>query len=40
MLARNPRMLVAITHVNRMARSIWATPKNDEDYRGPVATAV
>ncbi len=36
MLARKPRMLVAIALANKMARSIWAMLTKDEDYRGPV----
>jgi transposase len=37
MLARKPRMLVAIALANKMARSIWAMLAKDEDYRVPVA---
>jgi transposase len=37
MLARKPRMLVAIALANKMARSIWAMLNKDEDYRVPVA---
>ena len=37
MLARKPRLLVAIALANKMARSIWAMMTKDEDYRVPVA---
>ena len=37
MLARKPRMLVAIALANRMARAIWAMLSKGEDYRDPVA---
>jgi transposase len=37
MLARKPRMLVAIALANKMARSIWAMLTRDEDYRVSVA---
>jgi transposase len=39
MLARKPRMLVAIAIANKMARSIWAMLTKGEDYRAPVAVA-
>lgn len=39
MLARKPRMLVAIALANKMARSIWAMLVKQEDYRDPVAAA-
>ncbi len=39
MLARKPRMLVAIAIANKMARSIWAMLTTGEDYRVPVAVA-
>lgn len=39
MLAKKPRMLVAIALANKMARSIWAMMTKQEDYRGPVAAA-
>ena len=39
MLARKPRMLVAIALANKMARSIWAMLTKGEDYRVPVAAA-
>ncbi len=38
MLARKPRMLVAIALANKMARAIWAMIAHDQDYREP-ATA-
>lgn len=39
MLARKPKMLVAITLANKMARAIWAMLSNEEDYRQPEAMA-
>jgi len=39
MLARKPRLLVAIALANKMARSIWAMLTKAEDYRIPVAAA-
>ena len=36
MMARKPRMLVAIALANRMARGIWAMLTRGEDYRDPV----
>ena len=35
MLARKPRMLVAIAMANKMARRIWAMLTKQEDYRDP-----
>ena len=35
MLARKPRMLVAIALANKMARKIWAMLTKMEDYREP-----
>jgi hypothetical protein len=35
MLARKPRMLVAIALANKMARTIWAMLARNEDYRDP-----
>ena len=35
MLARKPKMLVAIALANKMARQIWAMLKKAEDYRDP-----
>jgi len=40
MLARKPRMLVAIALANKMARSIWAMLTKNEDYRAPAAAAL
>ena len=36
MLARKPRMLVAIALANKMARTIWAMLTKQENYRDPV----
>jgi len=33
MLARKPRMLVAVALANKMARAIWAMLVNEKDYR-------
>lgn len=39
MLARKPKMLVAVALANRMARTVWALMRKGEDYRDPaVAT--
>ncbi len=35
MLARKPRMLVAIALANKMARMVWAMLVREEDYRDP-----
>jgi len=35
MLARKPRMLVAVALANKMARAIWAMLTSNEDYRNP-----
>lgn len=35
MLARKPRMLVAIALANKMARMLWAMLVREEDYRDP-----
>ena len=40
MLARKPRMLVAIVLANKMARSIWAMLTKGGDYRAPTAAAI
>jgi transposase len=40
LLARKPRLLVAIALANKMARSIWAMLTKDEDYRVPVAATL
>ncbi len=37
MLARKPRMLVAVALANRMARVAWAMMRKEETYRGPAA---
>jgi len=39
MLARKPRMLVAIALANKMARVVWAMLTKGEDYRMPIAAA-
>jgi transposase len=39
LLAKKPRMLVAIALANRMARAAWAMLTKEEDYRDPVAAA-
>ena len=39
MLARKPRMLVAIALANKMARQIWAMQTREADYRDPALTA-
>jgi transposase len=36
MMAKKPRMLVAIALANKMARGIWAMLTKQEDYRNPV----
>jgi transposase len=40
MLARKPRMLVAIALANKMARAIWAMLTKGEDYRVPATARV
>ena len=37
MLARKPRMIVAVALANKMARSVWAMMVKQENYREPVA---
>ena len=37
MLARKPRMLVAVALANRMARIVWALTTKKENYRAPAA---
>ena len=37
MLARKPRMLVAIALANKMARSVWAMLVKQENYGDPMA---
>lgn len=39
MMARKPRMLVAIALANKMARTIWALITRQEDYRVPAQAA-
>jgi transposase len=39
MLAKKPKMLVAIAFANKMARGVWAMMTKQEDYRNPVAVA-
>ncbi|MGN6450833.1 MAG: IS110 family transposase [Brucella intermedia] len=39
MMARKPRMLVAIALANRMARQMWAMLTKNEDYRDPAQAA-
>jgi transposase len=39
MLARKPRMLVAIALANKMARGIWAMLTKNENYRDPAQAA-
>lgn len=39
MIARKPRMLVAIALANKMARTIWALMTKNEDYRVPTQAA-
>jgi transposase len=38
MMAKKPRMLVAIALANKMARGIWAMLTKQEDYRNPAMT--
>ncbi len=33
MMARRPRMVVAVALANKMARTIWAMMTREEDYR-------
>jgi transposase len=40
MMAKKPRMLVAIALANKMARGIWAMPTKEEDYRNPATVSV
>ena len=39
MLARKPRLVVAIALANKMARSAWAMLSRGEDYRGSALVA-
>ena len=38
-LARKPKMLVAIALANKMARQLWAMLTKNEDYRDPALAA-
>lgn len=40
MIAKKPRMLVAIALANKMARGIWAMLTKQEDYRNPAGTCM
>src|SRR3954466_7695951 len=40
MLARKPKMLVAIALANKMARSVWAMLAKGEDFRVPAVAAI
>ena len=37
MLARKPKMVVAVALANRMARIVWALTTKEELYRAPAA---
>jgi transposase len=39
MLARKPKMLVAVALANRMSRTAWAQLRKGEDYRDPAMAA-
>ena len=39
MMARKPRMLVAVALANRMARIAWALMRKEEVYRDPEVAA-
>ena len=39
MLARKPRMLVAVALANKMARIVWALLRKGEIYRASIAAA-
>jgi transposase len=39
MLARKPKMLVAVALANRMARTAWALMRKGESYRDPEVAA-
>ena len=39
MMARKPRMLVAVALANKMARTAWAMLMKNENYRNPATTA-
>jgi transposase len=38
MLARKPKMLVAVALANKMARALWAMQTKKENYRDPTQT--
>jgi hypothetical protein len=38
MLARKPKMLVAVALANKMARALWAMQMTKESYRDPTWT--
>src|SRR4051812_8179377 len=40
MLARKPKMLVAIALANKMARSVWAMLAKGEDFRVPAVAPI
>ena len=40
MLAKKPRMVVAIALANKMARSVWAMLTKSESYQGSALAAV
>lgn len=40
MLAKKPRLVVAIALANKLARSVWAMLTKGESYRGSALTAV
>jgi transposase len=40
MLARKPKMLVAIARANKMARSVWAMLAKGKDFRVPTVAAI
>ena len=39
MMAKKPRLVVAIALANKMARSVWAMLSKDEEYRGSALVA-
>lgn len=39
MLAKKPRMLVAIALANKMARGLWAMITTNEDFKNPTTAA-
>jgi len=39
MLAKKPRMLVAIALANKMARGLWAMMTKEQNYRNPAVIA-